>query len=219
MNLRSLSRPAFLLSSILVASVLAGCAGAPTKNMTAEDRAAVKTVKVNPTVEIAPTMFYHGPAQSAAAIGGMIGAVIGAEAAKGPSGQIVAKLKENRISLPEILKTEFQRAASNSGTMIFSDNPATAEGELTLAINVYGFGQTQGFSPLLYPLMNVSATLKKKDGSIAWQKTDFATPQNSENNLGHKYDDYMANPELLRNTLTNMSGIVSRMLVKDLQKL
>ena len=68
--------------------------------------------------------------------------------------------------------------------------------------------------------MNVSATLKKKSqlGRL-WQKTDFATPQNSENNLGHKFDDYMANPELLRNTLTNISGIVSRMLVKDLQEL
>jgi hypothetical protein len=217
MNFPYLSRAASFFSCILVASVLAGCAGAPTQRMSVADRATIKTVTVNPEVQMPQAMFFHGQAQSAAAVGGLVGALVGAEMAKGPSEQIVAKLKEKQIVLPEIVKSEFQRAAAASGALAFADNAASADGELTFAVNVYGFGQTQGFSPLLYPLMNVSATLKKKDGSIAWQKTEFATPHNSENTLGHKFDEYMANPELLRATLTNMSGILSRLLVKDLR--
>ena len=46
-------------------------------------------------------MFYHGPAQSAAALGGIVGALVGAEAAKGPSGQLSgARMDEKQISVP-----------------------------------------------------------------------------------------------------------------------
>lgn len=218
MNLRSLRSTSTLFFSFLLGSLLVGCAGAPTKTMTSEDRASIRTVKVNPDVQMPAEMFFHGRAQSFAAVGGVIGAVAAGQAAEEPSGQIVATLKEKQISLPEIVRAEFQRAANDGGAIEFSDNPAAPDGELVLAVNMYGFGQTQGFSALLYPAMNVSATLKKKDGSIAWQKTEFATPHNAENKYGHEFKDYIADPELLRKTLTNIAGIVGRMLAEDLKK-
>jgi hypothetical protein len=37
--------------------------------------------------------------------------------------------------------------------------------------------------------------------------------------MGHTVEQYVAEPELLRATLTNAAGIVSRLLVQDMRKL
>jgi hypothetical protein len=99
-----------------------------------------------------------------------------------------------------------------------NEDGQAADADLILAVNVYGLGQTQGFSSLLYPLINVSATLKKPDGTVVWQNTDFVTPQNSANTGGHEFQQYLEQPELLRATWVNVSQIVSGMVLDDLAK-
>jgi hypothetical protein len=119
--------------------------------------------------------------------------------------------------VPQIVKAEFIRAAGARSTMRFAEGDGAADARLSLAVDAYGYGQTQGFSALLYPMMRVTATLKRRDGTVAWQKSDFAVPLNSENNQGYAFEEYIRNPQLLRATLTNIAGIVSRMLLADLQ--
>jgi hypothetical protein len=125
-------------------------------------------------------------------------------------------MRVNGIDLPAILKAEFLAVASARGVLTEATSPATAQGDLKLTVNVYGFGQTQGFSPLLFPVLNVTASIAKPNGEIAWQRTDFAVPLNSENKYGYEFEQYMNEPELLRKTLTNISRIVSKMLVESL---
>ncbi|MCE3605794.1 hypothetical protein LXA47_19615 [Massilia sp. P8910] len=216
MNFTFLRTGAKAVLPLAMAALLSACAGAPSITMNAGDRAAIKTVKINPAVQLPEKMYYQGRGQALAMVAGPIGAVIGASAAAGPSGQLVAKMADSKISVPDILKTEFQRAAEGTGLTVV-DPAAASDAEVTLQVNAYGLSQSNGFSSL-YPMMNVSAVMKKSDGTIAWQKTDFASPLNSDNKTGKEFDDYMQDPELLRNAMTTISSIVSKMLVDDLKK-
>lgn len=203
-----------LILPLIAAVVLSGCASAPTTSLSSADRAAIKTIGVSPAVTLPPEMFYHGPGQSAAMVFGPIGGAIASQTAQGPAAQIVAKMKESNISVQEILKSEFARVASTNGFAVV-DGAAPADANLTLSVNMYGLGQSHGFSDL-YPIINVTAILKKNDGTIAWQKTDYALPANSENKESYTFDKYMSEPALLRKSMTTISAIVSKMLVNDL---
>lgn len=208
-----------LCALFVAAAFLTGCASVPSKTLATDERAALKTIRVNPNVELPKEMFYHGRAQSFAAAGGLVGALVAdsLDVTKEPARAILATMKAKQISLPEIVKAEFQRAA-NGGPMKFAENAAQADGELTLTVQMYGLGQTQGFSALLFPTLKLTASIKKNDGTLVWQQTDFVTPLNAENTIGHPVEKYVEQPELLRAAFTNVSGIVSRLLVKDLQK-
>jgi hypothetical protein len=202
--------------SLVVA--LAACAGAPTVSMTAESRGAIKSVTLNPQVQIPPEMFYHGRAQSiSAGVGGLVGAAIVQSMPQEPKEALLDTMKTKGISVDQILKAEFVRAVSAKSRLRISEGAGPQDAELSLAINAYGFGQTQGFSALLYPMLAVTATLRKRDGSIVWQKKDFVGPLNSLNNQGYEYEQYMIDPELIRKVLTNVSSILSDLLVADLQ--
>jgi hypothetical protein len=202
--------------ALFFAMALGGCAGGPTVSMTAADRATLKTVSMQSVPKLPADMFFHGRAQSAGAVGGLIGAAIASAAGDEPKGQILSTMKAKDIDLPTILRTEFLKTASARGALSLAETPSTAQGDLALAINVYGFGQTQGFSALLFPIINVTATVKKPNGEIAWQRTEFVTPHNSENKYGYEFEQYQKDPELLRKTLTNVSNVVSTMLVDSL---
>jgi hypothetical protein len=204
------------LFALVLAALLTGCAGAPTVKMNAADKASIKSVSISTPPTLPDDMFFHGRAQSFGVLGGLLGAALAESAAKEPKAQMIEAMKANGIDLPSILTAEFFSAAASRGLLTQAVPPATAQGDLSLAINVYGFGQTQGFSALLYPMLNVTATIKKPNGDVAWQKTDFAVPLNSENKYGYELEQYLKEPDLLRKTLTNISGIVSRMLLEDL---
>ncbi|PTT92299.1 hypothetical protein DBR42_02245 [Pelomonas sp. HMWF004] len=114
------------------------------------------------------------------------------------------------------MKAEFFKAAAARNSLTLSDSASPAQGDLLLTVNVYGFGQTQGFSALLYPMINVTATLKRPNGEIAWQRTEFVTPLNAENKYGYEFEQYMKDPELIRKAITNVMATASNLLVESL---
>jgi hypothetical protein len=98
--------------------------------------------------------------------------------------------------------------------MAKDNSPATAE--LTLAVTFYGLTIKPGLSGVLYPALGVTATLRRPDGQVIWQKYEYVTALNEGNSGGHEFDAYLANPELLRRTFTNAAVIVSRLRVNSL---
>jgi hypothetical protein len=184
--------------------------------MAAADRASLTTVSMQSAPRLPAEMFFHGRAESAGAIAGVIGAVLVANAAKEPKEQILETMKTNGIELPTILRTEFFKAAAARGIFSLAETGTAAQGDLSLVVNVYGLGQTQGFSALLYPMINVSATLKKPNGEISWQRTEYILPLNAENKFGYEFEQYRQDPELIRKTFTNISAIVSNLLLESL---
>jgi len=197
-------------------AVVSGCAGLSSVDMSSTDRAQVKTIKLRADSKMPEDMFFQGRAQSVSAAFGLVGALVGEAMSSDPKAQIIATMKKNNIDLPTILQAEFAKAMQAQKEFRVVDGQSSPDAEMVLFVNTYGLGQTQGFSSLLYPLMNVSASLRTPDGTVIWQKTDYVTPQNKENTGGHEFEEYIGKPETLRGTWSNASGIVSRMLVREL---
>ena len=211
-----------LVTAVLVSCVVAslgGCAGAPSISASASDRAKISSARINPTVEITPKPFYQGREQSFAFIGGAVGAVVAGQAAAGAvdaQTAIVTAMRNQRVDIGEIVRAEFARAAEAGTPMRFTTDTASAvDGVVLLKVDVWGLGQTQGLSATLFPTFGVSATLRRTDGTVVWQKYEYVTPLSKENSEGHTLEEYLANPELLRKAFTSASGIVSRMLIAD----
>lgn len=196
--------------------LIAGCAGLPSIDMNPADRAQIKAVKIRADNKLPEEMFYQGRGQAIAGAFGALGAVAGVAASQDPKEQIMATMSKNNISLPSILQTEFEKTVRSQGQFRVVDEHSPADAELVLVVNTYGLSQAQGFSAVLYPMINVSASLRKSDGTVAWQRTDYVTPQNKENSSGHEFDEYVAKPDQLKASWSKVSGIVSRMLVKEL---
>jgi hypothetical protein len=202
-----------LLGVAVLATV--GCAGLSKVSMSSADRAQTKIITVQADDKMPEEMFYHGMGQSVAGAFGAVGAVVGASMAEDPKAQIIATMKSSNISLPSIVQAEFVKAMQAQNEFRLAGDGMAADAEMVLFINVYGLGQSTGFSGL-YPLLNVSASLRKPDGTVIWQRTDYATPQNKENDEVHAFNDFIEQPEVLRGVWSKVAGIVSRMLVGEL---
>lgn len=192
-----------------------GCVGLSSVKMSSADRAQTKTITVRADSKMPDEMVYHGPAQSVAGAFGIIGAVVGTSMAEEPKAQIVATMKKNNISLPSIVQAEFVKAMQPHNEFRLAGDGMAADAEMVLFINIYGLAQSSGFSGL-YPLLNVSASLRKPDGTVIWQRTDYVSPHNKENDEVHAFSDFIEQPEVLRGIWSKAAGIVSRMLVREL---
>lgn len=127
-------------------------------------------------------------------------------------------MQENKISFPDILKEEFKDALQKSTTIKVVENASDAQADVHLKVNIYGLSQSHGFSKTLYPMINITAVIKKPDGSTVWKNTDYINPQNSENSTGYTMNEYLSKPENLREVWKNISAIVSRSILSDLKK-
>jgi hypothetical protein len=58
--------------------------------------------------------------------------------------------------------------------------------------------------------------MKTPDGRVVWQASEFAGPHNSDNKVGHTYDEYAKDPELLRQVFVTGSDIASHLLAENL---
>lgn len=179
--------------------------------------AAIKTVRISDTVTMAGDMFYQGRAETfamSAAIAEGDGRPPEAKPRE-PKAQVIETMKSGQVDLRSITREQFAKELQKAGRMnVVQDGDADAT--VSLNLEMYGLGQRSGFSPILYPVLRVEATMTRKDGTVVWQNSDYITPQNKENNLGHKEEEYAAQPELLRETWVNIAGIVSRVVLKTL---
>jgi hypothetical protein len=140
-----------------------GCLGLSKVSMSSGDRAQTKTITVRADGKMPEEMFYHGMAQSVGGAFGAIGGAVGAAMAEDPKAQIIATMKSNNISLPSIVQAEFVKAMQAQSEFRVAGDGTVADAEMVLFINRYGLSQSTGFSGL-YPLLNVSASLRKPDG-------------------------------------------------------
>jgi hypothetical protein len=209
-----LRRPFSAFVVIASVSALVACAGGPAVTMQAADRASIKVVNVTPDVQVKQDFSFQEKGAGMGAVFGVVGAVVEASAAKpaaplGPKEQLLAMMKANNISLQEIVKTEFVRAASSRSTVKFAEGAAPADANLSMSINVQGLGRTHLLGEMLHPILNITATLKKPDGTVVWQKSDYVSATNPDNAKVSDFDGYMKNPELLRTAFTQAARIVT----------
>lgn len=193
---------------------MTGCLGLPKIDLSATDRAQVKTIKIR-TDERLPPLSYHGKAQAIAgafgAVGGAVGAVAGTIVAStfdDPAVQLLELMKANNIHLPSIVAGEFSQAMQYRGWQVVDLN-SPADAEMLLIVNNYGL-ISRGLDGILRPSLHVSASLRKPDGTVIWQKNGHANVSD-----GSRFEWYMEHPESLRDVWAKVSRVTSQQLVNQ----
>jgi hypothetical protein len=67
----------------------------------------------------------------------------------------------------------------------------------------------------LKPALGVLSTLVRADGSVLWQKLEIST--NESQTQAHTIEEYLRNPQLIREAFNTSAKIISEGLVKDIR--
>jgi hypothetical protein len=206
-------RAAQLLCAVLLLPLLSACGSTTAVALSSADRMTITSVVVQGPERVPDKLYVIGEAESLAAIGGTVGAALRGALEGPPPQQLVDIMKSSGVDVPSIVKSEFQSAVSARRAFSLASSDQEAQGRIVLAIDQYGYHLSRGFSTTLYPIMRLTAVLTRRDGTVAWQRTDYVSAINSENKIGYSYREYAENPELMRRTMAEAARIVSTQLV------
>jgi hypothetical protein len=199
-------------SFVLVMTILTGCVSQ--KPLTKKDKESIRSVSIKKDVKIPDEMYYRGPAQYFSIAGGIIGAAAGAADAKGAKDQIRASMLQNQIDLGQIIREQLEAElikASVFHTIVSNGGDA----EVRLEATLFGFDQTNPFSTQLKPALGVIGSLVRTNGTVLWQKLAIATNENQT--PAHSVEEYLKNPQLIREAFNTTAKIISEGLVKDMR--
>lgn len=208
---------------VIVAVIMAtGCVGLSSIKMRKADRAQIKTVKIRVDSTMPEMFFLHKP-ESLVFIGGWVGELTKLAMSDTTKAQTLALMESNKIDIPTIVQSEFSRAMQTQRDFQVIESSTPADAEMVLFVNEYGLNQEVEFSSILYPSLNLSASLKRPDGTVVWQRTDgiggVLRPSgypDPENFVAYMFNDYIEKPDRLRQAWSNAAEIVSQKLVREL---
>ncbi|MGE8066237.1 hypothetical protein [Pseudomonas sp. NPDC089569] len=219
--------------------LIAGCTN---QKLTPEHRAEIKTVKVLPVKWERQQMSYMGREQAwAAALGAGLGAGVGmasgtsrvgtsaltgagfaaglkaGELASMPTAQAILYVMEaEKIDLGELLRANFAAELARNPSLKMVGDDETADVQIQLTVDSWGFALTQGFSSVVYPVIRVDAVMKRGDEQL-WRQAEGVTPFSSGNDYGYTPLQYRTEPQTLRLALKGVTEIASRFLAQDLK--
>jgi len=197
--------------------LLAACGTVGTVPIDDSARARLHVVSVNPVVRLPKDITYLGPGEAAALMlgGPLIGSLIANGSSATPKAALLAELDKGHIAVGDIVAAEFARQAGDATKLKFVVDSQPADAQVELWVNAYGIMHAQPFGSTLYPMLNVSAVMRTPDGKVVWQATDIVGALNAENRSGHTIDDYLKDPELLRQAFTAGGDIVAHKLADN----
>lgn len=198
---------AFLMGLLAFTMItITGCLGLQKVNMSAADRAVVKTIKVRADDRLPPLAYPNKAHAVGGAIAGPAGAIVAGAIAGDPAEKLLEIMKTNKIHLPSILSGECSQTMQSQGwTIVDLNSPADAE--MVLIVNQYGLSSPP-LSSVLQPRLHVSASLRKSDGTVIWQ-------QNAHTKIsdGSSFEAYAEHPEFLRDVWVKAARVVSSQLI------
>lgn len=224
---------------VLMALLMSGCAS---QKLTPEHRAQIKTVKVLPVKWESKQVSYMGREQAwGAALGAGLGAGIGMASGASRLGSsalsgagfavglktgdlasmstveaILYVMETEKIDLGELLKQNFVTELNKNSSLRVVGDDEVADAQIQLTVDSWGFSLTQGFSSVVYPVINVVAVMNRGDEQL-WQQGDRVTPFTSGNDYGYTPLQYRTEPQTLRLALKGVTEIVSQPLAEGLK--
>ena len=173
----------------------------------------IARVAVDPEIQQPEIPLIQGPGHFKAF---MIAGGIGAAADQADAGKVFREyMRKNDIDIAKIVLASVKRVIAEDKPFALA---ADADATLKLAINSYGFGVAGLFGgDARRPLINITASLVSRDGSVAWKKTDFITNL-SKLTEAYTYDQLAQDPQLTIRSFEQASLLVSRQIFADLKK-
>jgi hypothetical protein len=213
----SVNRLLFALSITVAASMLAGCAGmVPTVAIDEGQKARIKTVAVDPIVKMPPSIEFQGQGQGAAALlAGPFAALVDDRISAEPRARLTASMRKIDLDVSGVVSTGFAKEMSTRSGIAFATSTSVADAQVELSVNRYGLGRAQPVGATLYPFFDVTAVMKTRDGKVVWQATERLIALDSDNKVGHSLEEYLANPEFLRQAMVTGSDLVGDKFAKN----
>ncbi len=213
-----------LFSALLLGAIFAlvACAAGSGVAMKAADKAANLRVTVKTDVQLPDQFAYQERGVGVGALFGLVGALVeaGARSSAPPNeaAQMLALMKSSNIAVANILRAELIQAVKSKGSVRLAEaaTAADADAELSLVVNLYGFGRTHLLGTQLHPTFNVTASMQRRDGSVVWRKTDYITATSPDNQTAFTFDEYQKDPAKLREVLTRAGAVLMNWIANDL---
>ena len=210
---RIMSRSMLLVSVLIMFN---GCAGIALKK---EAMSSIHSVSVNKEVPKPDKIGVYGAGETFAALTGFVtagvaGAVIASEIPKKRGPVLKYVMEKEGIDIGQIVREQFVDQLKNSG--LFSTIvDEGGDAEFKLSILGAGFAKPPGFTSKLQPELWVEGSLVKPDGSVLWKNRKTVT-QGTSRTPCRKFEEYINNPELIREAISICSRIVAGKLVNDM---
>lgn len=210
-----LFRLTLIISPLLLSAlVFSGCATSVT--LKKSDRELIRSISINKDVKIPDDMVYQGPTQTWGISMGVIGVAKGAAAAMTDKDLINEVMGNNQIDLRQIVREQFAEEMIAAGVfpLIVSEG---GDAVVILEIRIWGLAQAHAFTDQLKPMLNVKGTLVQANGTVLWERVDYVTAFHDQTPR-YTLEEYLQNPQYIREAFTACAKIVSQGLVNDIKK-
>jgi uncharacterized lipoprotein YbaY len=194
----------------LAALLLAGCAG-PVQRVAANDRAALKSVRINEQVTKAEHAFLLAP--NGANVGLMFGAIGGAAAASSidaPRRPFEEFLARSDISIEKIVREELQAELQRSGKMAFTTTPGQERAVLNIQVAQYGFGVTHLLGSSVVPVLMVKCELTQGGNRVVWSAGDRLLPSVAHPMASVPWESLRNNPALIEDQWRKAARLLAK---------
>jgi hypothetical protein len=196
-----------------VVAIAAGCAAS--QQMSAEDRAKVKSAKVGSVEK--QQLFLLAP--SGANIGMMFGAIGGAvtgAVAEDNTKVFAAFVEKNGISVEKIVREEVEAALRASGKLALVGADDAAAPTLKISVPQYGFGVPHLLSSNVVPTMWVKCDLVDASGRLLWSANDRMLPSIANKVEPTTWEQMRDNPKKIEEEWRKAAQILAKNIVADL---
>lgn len=160
---------------------------------------------------------FRGPAQSFAAVFGVVGALATMGAARSEGEQLAEFMEKHNINAGEIFSKELEKQIKEFNKNIIVDSAATKP-VLTIEVVRYGLTKKDAFGTKLCPVLSIEAKIKNADGTILWKNKDYIANMNSENNVAETLETFHNDPSKLRSGFENISRILAKIFVDNMKQ-
>ncbi|UUV18435.1 hypothetical protein NRK67_14240 [Fusobacteria bacterium ZRK30] len=171
-----------------------------------------RSLKLSETVIIKDDMFFSDVQSS---IRGGINSLLGDAIANGMDNKkekFIKTMETNDIDIKNIVFESASEELKKAGI----NNSNDSEFELQFVVRLYGFGQRQGFSKELRPIMVIEAKIINSNNEVVFKDVENITTMNS-NTEHHKTDEYIGDYNKIENALKGVSSIAISNIIKNLK--
>lgn len=170
-----------------------------------------RSLKLSKTIIIKDDMFFSD-AQSS--VRGGIGSLLGDIVANGMDNKkekFIKTMEKNDIDIKNIVFESANEELKKVGI----NNSNYSEFELQFVVRLYGFGQRQGFSKELRPMMVIEAKIIDSNNEVIFKDVENITTMNSKTK-SYKVDEYIEDHNKIKNALKGVSSIAISNIVKQI---
>jgi len=198
-----MTRPASITLLLGLAAVISfGCA--TTQDLAVEDRERTKTVRIASEIHEGAVMCMDRTDATVGVLFGVVGGL--AAAARDQEGKIRDCAQRAEIDIGDMVASEFRDQLQAREIFSIVDS-MDADAILRIDVPYYGLFVPHGFASKLKPVLMVHARLERPDGTVIWEDNENVSASADET-PSHSFDDYMSDPERLRDAWQQAAQIV-----------